>query len=69
MLTAAVDDELVVGNVAAKLGRQFRLQPTKQERQGSVEQRALDHEERRRLLDAIRRHGPAWYPLLLTYDR
>src|SRR5262249_18019017 len=27
MLNAAIDDELVTGNVAAKLGRKFRLQP------------------------------------------
>jgi integrase len=69
MLNAAVDDELVVGNVAARLGRKFRLQPTKQERQAAVEQRVLDQDERQRLLDATRRDAPAWYPLLLTYDR
>lgn len=69
MLNAAVDDELVAGNVAAKLGKQLHLQRTKQERQAAVEQRVLDHDERCRLFEAIRRYGPHWYPLLLTYDR
>src|SRR5262249_34905002 len=31
--------------------------------------RVLDQEERQRLFDATRRYAPAWYPLLLTYDR
>src|SRR5262245_23066107 len=33
MLNAAVDDELVAGNVAAKLGKQLHLQRSKTERQ------------------------------------
>jgi integrase len=69
MLNAAIDDELVVGNVAAKLGRKVRVQPTKQERRARVEQRTLEPTARRLLLEAIRAHAPAWYPLLLTYDR
>src|SRR5262245_11201592 len=69
MLNAALDDEVVVGNVAAKLGRVLHLQRTKNERQAAVEQRVLEHDERCRLFDAVRRYGPAWYPLLLTYDR
>jgi integrase len=69
MLNAAIDDELVVGNVAAKLGRKVRVQPTKQERRARVEQRTLEPTARLQLLEAIRTQAPAWYPLLLTYDR
>jgi integrase len=69
MLNAAIDDELIVGNVAAKLGRKVRVQPTKQERRARVEQRTLEPSARLQLLEAIRQHEPAWYPLILTYDR
>src|SRR5262245_51818605 len=69
MLNAALDDEVVVGNVAAKLGLVLHLQRTKKERQAAVEQRVLEHDERCQLFDAVRRYGPTWYPLLLTYDR
>ena len=70
MLNAAIDDELVSGNVAAKLGRKFRLQPTAHERQAATAQRVLEPAERRALLDAARSDGDgAWYPLVLVYDR
>src|SRR5215813_13036647 len=70
MLNAAIDDELVTGNVAAKLGRKFRLQPTAHERQAATAQRVLEPGERRALLDAARADGAGgWYPLLLTFDR
>ena len=70
MLNAAIDDELVTGNVAAKLGRKFRLQPTAHERQAATAQRVLEPGERRALLDATRADGDgAWLPLVLTYDR
>jgi len=70
MLNAAIDDELVTGNVAAKLGRKFRLQPTAHERQAATAQRVLEPGERRALLDAARADGDGgWYPLLLTFDR
>src|SRR5215813_6283030 len=70
MLNAAIDDELVTGNVAAKLGRKFRLQPTAHERQAATAQRVLEPAERRALLEAARTDGEgAWYPLVLVYDR
>jgi len=70
MLNAAIDDELVAGNVAAKLGRKFRLQPSAHERQAATEQRVLEAAERKALLEAARTdEGGAWYPLVLTYDR
>jgi len=70
MLNAAIDDELVSGNVAAKLGRKFKLQPSAHERQAATEQRVLEPAERRALLEAARQDGDGgWYPLLLTYDR
>jgi len=70
MLNAAIDDELVTGNVAAKLGRKFRLQPSAHERQAATEQRVLEAAERKALLEAARvDEGGVWYPLVLTYDR
>src|SRR5262249_38624553 len=70
MLNAAIDDELVTGNVAAKLGRKLRLQPTAHERQAATAQRVLEPAERRALLEAARTDGEgAWYPLVLVYDR
>ena len=70
MLNAAIDDELVTGNVAAKLGRQLRLQPTAHERQAATAQRVLEPAERRALLEAARTDGGGpWYPLVLTLDR
>ena len=70
MLQAAVDDELVTGNVAARLGRKFRLQPTAHERQAATEERVLEPGERRALLDAARADEEgAWFPLVLTLDR
>jgi integrase len=70
MLHAAVDDELVAGNVAAKLGRKFRLQPTAHERQAATAQRVLEPGERRALLAAALGDGDGeWYPLVLTFDR
>ena len=68
LLNAAIDDELVTGNVAAKLGRHFKLQPSAHERQAATEQRVLEPAARRALLEAARSDGP-WYPLLLTLDR
>src|SRR5262245_14976170 len=60
---AAVDDELLAANPAARLGgkRGLRLQPTKQERQAAVEQRVVPRHELRSLLEHARRHAPAWY--------
>jgi integrase len=70
MLNAAIDDELVAGNVAAKLGRQFRLHPTAHERQAATAQRVLEPGQRRALLEAARHdEGGVWYPLVLVYDR
>jgi integrase len=70
LLNAAIDDELVTGNVAAKLGRHFKLQPSAHERQAATEQRVLEPAERRALLEAARSDGDgAWYPLVLTFDR
>jgi len=70
MLNAAIDDELLTGNVAAKLGRKLRLQPTAHERQAATAQRVLEPAERRMLLEAARTDGEgAWYPLVLTLDR
>src|SRR5262247_1693592 len=70
MLNAAIDDELIAGNVAAKLGRKFRLQPTAHERQAATAQRVLEPAERHALLEAARVDGAgAWYPLVMVYDR
>jgi integrase len=71
MLNAAIDDELVTTNVAARHGRRFRFQPTRQERQARAEERVLDAEERARFFDTLRAtpRDRCWYPLFLTYDR
>jgi len=70
MLNAAIDDELVSGNVAAKLGRKLRLQPTAHERHAATAQRVLEPAERRALLEAARQdEGGVWYPVVLVYDR
>jgi integrase len=70
MLHAAINDELVTGNVAAKLGREFRLQPSAHERQAATAQRVLEPGERKALLEAARAEGDGgWLPLVLVYDR
>jgi integrase len=70
-LQAAVDDELLPANPAAKLGgkRGLRVEPTKRERRQRIEQRVLAADELAQLTTATRRTAPAWYPLLLTYAR
>src|SRR5262252_9177197 len=70
MLNAAIDDELITGNVAAKLGRKFRLQPTAHDRQAATQQRVLEPAERRVFLEAARTDdNGVWYPLVVTLDR
>jgi integrase len=69
MLNEAVEDGVCASNVAARLGRKFRFHPTAEERKASIEQRVLELEERAALSLATRQHAPAWYPLLLVYDR
>lgn len=70
MLHAAIDDELVTGNVAARLGRKFRLQGSAAEHQAATEQRVLEPAGRRALSEAARTDGGGiWYPLVLTLER
>jgi integrase len=71
LLQAAVDDELLTANPAAKLGgkRGLRCEPTKRERLQRVEQRVLPADALAALTTATRRGEKAWYPLLLTYTR
>jgi integrase len=73
LLYAAVDDELLPANPAAKLGgkRGLRLEPTKRERRLWVEQRVLSAEALATLEAATRatRKTAIWYPILLAYSR
>ncbi len=71
-LQAAVEDELLLGNMALRLGgkRGLRLEPTKRERRQRIEERTPTQDELERLFRVVR-HKPnaGWYPLLLTYAR
>jgi integrase len=73
MLQAAVEDELIPGNPAARLGRTrgLRLEPTPRERQQRVEERVPEADELHRLLAHTRTapRGRMWFPLLLTACR
>jgi integrase len=69
MLNEAVDDGLVVGNVAARLGRKFRFHPTAAERKAYIEQRVLSPDERRALFGELRGDDRRWYALFAVYDR
>jgi integrase len=73
MLQMAVEDELIPGNPAARLGRTrgLRLEPTARERQQRVEERVPEANELHQLLVHTRtaRAGRMWYPVLLTACR
>jgi integrase len=71
-LQAAVEDELLVANVALRLGgkRGLRLEPTKRERRQRIEARTPSRDELAQFFRVVcRRRTARWYPLLLTYAR
>jgi integrase len=70
-LQAAVEDELLTANPAARLGgkRGLRLEPTARQRQERVEQRVLEPEQATTLLTYTRSQARDWYALVLTYLR
>jgi len=69
LLNEAVDEEIIAGNPAARLGRKLHLHPTKQHMRAAVEARVLTKARLRELLEWVRTKLPAAYPLLLTLAR
>lgn len=73
LLNAAVDDEILVANPAAGLGRTLRLAAAPRERQAAVRGRALTRDQVEALLDAVRMAptpaARALYPLFLVLAR
>lgn len=73
ILQLAVEDELIAGNPAARLGRSrgLRLEPTTTERQQRVEVRVPPPEEVTRLLEHTRSvpRDRRWFPVVLTMPR
>jgi len=69
LLNEAVDEEIISGNPAARLGRKLHLHPTKQHRKAAVEARVLAKEKLRVLLEWVRVQLATAYPLLLTLAR
>lgn len=69
LLSEAVEEGLLGGNPAAKLGRKLHLHPTKQHMKAKVEARVLSRERLRHFLEYIRRHVAEAYPVILTLAR
>jgi len=69
LLNEAVDEELIAGNPAARLGRKLHLHPTKQHMKAAVAARVLTKARLRALLEWVRTKLPTAYPLLLTLAR
>jgi len=69
LLNEAVEEELIAGNPAARLGKRLHLHPTAQHRKAAVEARVLTKARLRELLGWVRTKLPAAYPLLLTLAR
>ena len=69
LLFEAVEDEIIPGNPAVKLGRKLHLQQWKQHLQAAVKARVLLRERLRELLEYVRTQKPQAYPLVLTLAR
>src|SRR5262245_3861495 len=69
LLNEAVEEELIAGNPAARLGKRLHLHPNAQHRKAAVEARVLTKARLRELLEWVRTKLPAAYPLLLTLAR
>ncbi|HKF98930.1 MAG TPA: tyrosine-type recombinase/integrase [Steroidobacteraceae bacterium] len=69
LLNEAVEEGIIAGNPAARLGKKLHLHPTKQHRKAAVEARVLSPERLRRLLEHCRIRESEAYPLLLTLAR
>ncbi len=67
MLSAAIDDGVLLANPAAGLGRSLRLVPSKATRQEEI--KAMTREQLESFLDAARKKDPSWFPLLLLLAR
>lgn len=67
MLEAAVDEEIITTNPAARLGRQLRLAQTSKARQ--EETKAMTREQLTQFLSTAARVDPQHYPLWLTLCR
>lgn len=69
MLSAAVDDEVLVANPIAKLGRALGLTPSKADRQQAVRTKAMTRAQLATFLATAQTRERRWYPLLLTLAR
>ena len=67
LLFAAVDEEVLASNPAARLGKSLRLVRSKATRQENI--KAFDHEQLARFLEAVSMRQPRLYPLLFTMSR
>ena len=67
MLSAAVDDGVLLANPAARLGRALRIVPSKAARQEEI--KAMTRAQVSAFLAEAERHAPRWYPLLLLLAR
>src|SRR5262249_45732610 len=69
LLNEAVEEELIAGNPAARLGKRLHLHPTTQHRKAAVAARVLTKARLRELLEWVRTKLPTAYTLLLTLAR
>jgi integrase len=69
LLNAAVEDEVLPGNPALRLGRALKLTLATTARLAEIGQRALDREQLHVLLEHIRTTAAGWYPIFLTLAR
>jgi integrase len=69
MLNAAVEDEVIAMNPAAKLGKHLRLIASKRGRQGTIERKALTREQLAAFLTGAWEHARRLYPLFLMMAR
>jgi len=67
LLNAAVDDEVILANPAAKLGRSLRLAAVSSHRQEEI--KAMAREQLSSFLKATAQEAPAYVPLFLTLAR
>jgi len=64
ILAEAVEDELLLGNPAAKLGRKLKLTPSKQARQEAI--KAMSREQLQRFLATSAARDPRFHVLPLA---
>jgi len=69
MLSAAVDDEVILGNPIAKLGRALGLSASRTARQEAVKSKALTRAQLIAFLSVARAREPRWFPFWLTVAR